>query len=154
MITGSRPPEANGAARIRRQTSSISTRRLNADLAVQVADLNEANLELAAFNRMVSHDLRQPLNAMALLIQALEMTCSDELGDECRGYVQSIYKKNQGNDDLIDTLLRFSSSTGTELNREPVNLTGFAWSVATEVEKVDPIAGFYSTSRRGDGQWG
>lgn len=116
---------------------------------MQVADLKKANLELEAFNRMVSHDLRQPLNAMALLIQALEMTCSDELDDECRGYVQSIYKKNQGNDDLIDTHLRFSSSTGTELNREPVNLTEIAWRVATEVEKVDPIAGFSSTSRRG-----
>lgn len=112
--------------------------RLNETLAAQVRELGAANQELEAFNRMVSHDLRQPLNAMALTAQALEMLCGAKLDEECRRYVRSMHSRILAMNGLVDTLLTFSSSTRSEVRREIVDLSALARSVAEEVHSSSP----------------
>ncbi|UFS72674.1 PAS domain S-box protein [Geomonas sp. RF6] len=107
--------------------------RLNRDLESQVAELKEANTELEAFNRMVSHDLRQPLNRMGLLIQAVEMLCGEALSEECKDHVRGIYQRTLAMNDLITSLLNFSNSTRVELRRELIDITDMAKDVAAEV---------------------
>lgn len=108
--------------------------RLNRDLASQVAGLKEANTELEAFNRMVSHDLRQPLNNMGLSIQAVDMLCGDTLDKECKGHVQRIYQRILDMNDLINSLLNFSNSTRGTLKRERLDLSEMARSIVGEVK--------------------
>ncbi|UFS72664.1 PAS domain S-box protein [Geomonas sp. RF6] len=112
--------------------------RLNASLAAQVAELKGANEELEAFNRMVSHDLRQPLSSMGLTVQALELLCGENLDEACRNYVQSIHHRVIVMNDLISTLLAFSSSTRQELRRETINLSSMARGAAEEVRLNEP----------------
>ncbi|GFO68019.1 hypothetical protein GMLC_15980 [Geomonas limicola] len=123
-----------------RKRSELEIERLNTDLAAQVEELKEANLELEAFNRMVSHDLRQPLNSIGLSIQTVEIICSDKLDEECQRYLQSIFKKILVMNQLIDTLLRFSGSTRVELRRGPVDVSELARGVAAEVRENETEA--------------
>jgi PAS domain S-box-containing protein len=112
--------------------------RLNASLEAQVSELKETNLELDAFNRMVSHDLRQPLNSIGLSVQMVEMLCAQNLDDECMDYVRSIHHRVNRMNELISTLLKFSSSTRSELQRKSLDLTELARDVASELRLNEP----------------
>jgi PAS domain S-box-containing protein len=109
---------------------------LNHDLEARVAELEQANEELEAFNRMVSHDLRQPLNLISTSCQAVQMLCN--LGDDCKKYVDVAYHKVLFMNELIESLLKFSRTAHTELRRERVDLTEVARSVFTDIRVAEP----------------
>jgi PAS domain S-box-containing protein len=110
--------------------------KLNTDLEARVAELEQTNEELEAFNRMVSHDLRQPLNLIGTSCQAVQMLCS--LDEECQRYVDIAHQKIQLMNDLIESLLRFSRSTHTELQRERVDLSELARNVFADIQVAEP----------------
>ena len=111
---------------------------LNADLTARVSELEETNQELDAFNRMVSHDLRQPLNTIGTSCQALELLCGDKLDDECKKYVQIAYDRVLAMSGLIEALLRFSRMAHSEPRLEEINLSEIANNVFLEFKLVDP----------------
>jgi PAS domain S-box-containing protein len=121
-----------------RKEMEEQVKKLNADLASRVVELQEANEELEAFNRMVSHDLRNPLNTIGTSCQAVQMLCGEAIGKDCSNYVNIAYDKVLMMNGLIEALLKFSRSTHSELKRETVDLSEMAQNVVTEVTLADP----------------
>jgi len=112
--------------------------RLNASLAARVSELEEANHELTAFNHMVSHDLRRPLNTMGVSCQAITMMCGDKLDESCKEYVRIAYNNVFTMNNMIESLLQFSSSMHAELRRDIVNLSELAKAVLAELKLSEP----------------
>lgn len=112
--------------------------RLNRDLAARVSELEERNQDLEAFNRMVSHDLRQPLNTMGLAAQNLQFFCSEDLDEGCKKSIQAARDAVQRMNTLVETLLKFASSTHGELFRETVDLAGIGRNIVSDVRLTEP----------------
>lgn len=112
--------------------------RLNRDLAARVSELEERNQDLEAFNRMVSHDLRQPLNTIGLAAQNLQFFCSEELNEGCRNTIQTARDAVLRMNTLVETLLKFASSTHGELLRENVDLAEIARNIISDVRSTEP----------------
>jgi PAS domain S-box-containing protein len=112
--------------------------RLNSDLAARVAELEERNQDLEAFNRMVSHDLRQPLNTMGLAAQNLQFLCSKDLDERCVSAIVVARDAVQRMNTLVETLLKFAGSTHGELRRETVDLADIANSIISEAKANEP----------------
>jgi PAS domain S-box-containing protein len=111
---------------------------LNGELTARVSELEETNQELDAFNRMVSHDLRQPLNTIGTSCQVLEMVCGDQLGEEGKKYVRIAYDRVLVMSGLIEALLKFSRMAHTQPRLEKINLSEIAYSVYLELKLGDP----------------
>jgi PAS domain S-box-containing protein len=100
--------------------------------------LEETNQELDAFNRMASHDLRQPLNTIGTSCQALEMLCGDKLDDQCKKYLRIAYDRVRAMSGLIEALLNFSRLAHSQPKLEKINLSEMANSVYWELKLGDP----------------
>ena len=111
---------------------------LNTDLAARASELEAANRELETFSYSVSHDLRKPLTIINGYCQVIQELCSENLGDQCRGYLQEIHDGTWRMNHLIDALLNFSCLTRSELHRESVDLSAVAREVASELTVTDP----------------
>ena len=111
---------------------------LNTNLTARVSELEEINQELEAFNRMASHDLRQPLSTIGTSCQALEMLCGDKLDDECKKYVQIAYDRVLVMSGLIEALLEFSRMAHSEPRLEKINLSEMANSVYVGLTLGEP----------------
>lgn len=112
-------------------------RVLNSSLEARVSELEEANQELAAFNHMVSHDLRRPLNTIGTSCQAIGMLCP-ALDNECQEYLRIASSSVTNMNSLIEALLKFSRSTQGELRREAVDLGEMARKVIRDVVVTEP----------------
>jgi len=120
----------------KRDEEQIKT--LNAELAVRAEELESANRELEAFNYTVAHDLRQPLNNIALFCQAMEMICGAGLDDTCKGYITDIHNVTLRMNRLIDDLLRFSRMGQVEPRRAALDLGALAHEIVTALKRTDP----------------
>lgn len=116
--------------------------KLNKDLELQVADriaeLEEINQELEAFNYSAAHDLRQPLNLIAIYSQALGMQCSDKMPEDCLDYINGIYESNLRMNHLIEALLDFSRSIRKDPIRQSVDLSAIVHDVAMKLKIIEP----------------
>jgi PAS domain S-box-containing protein len=111
---------------------------LNAELAAHAVELEATNIELEAFNYMVAHDLRNPLNNISGYSQVIQQLCGDKLDVECKGYVQQIYETTIRMEKLIGTLLNFSHLLRVELCRDAVDLSEMAHEVAASLKMLEP----------------
>jgi PAS domain S-box-containing protein len=111
--------------------------RLNVSLTARASDLEYANQELEAFNYTVAHDLRNPLNVISSYCQVIKELCSDNLGEECRRYIQETYDGTLRMNRLIEALLNFSQMAHAKLNTESVDLSIMAREVAEELKGTD-----------------
>lgn len=111
--------------------------RLNADLEAHLAELEERNQELDAFNRMISHDLRQPLNIISLAGQHIELLCGND-DPECRHSVQTLEQSVMRMNAMIETLLSFSRSTHGELLREDFDIGEMVQVILAELNLGEP----------------
>jgi PAS domain S-box-containing protein len=111
---------------------------LNTTLAARAYELETVNQELEAFSHTVSHDLRRPLTGINGYCQIVQESCSANLDEQCRGYLQEIYDGTLRMNKLIDTLLNFALLTRSELYRETVDLSGIARAVAAELKMGEP----------------
>ena len=112
-------------------------RGLNEDLQRRATELAAANQELEAFAYSVSHDLRAPLQGIELSMALLEDE-QEALSEECREYLQRVRSASRRMAELIQSLLKLSKITMTELRREPVDLSGLAQAIAGQLQKVQP----------------
>ena len=111
--------------------------QLNADLAAQTAALEKSNRDLAAFNYMAAHDLRQPLNTVYISAQALELLCLDRIGEECMNFLQIIKNRARNMGDLLGTFLRFSQAEHAELHKKIGDLSEIARIVSADLRMAD-----------------
>lgn len=112
-------------------------RRLNAELEERVAqrttDIEAANKELEAFCYSVSHDLRAPLRSIDGFAFALFQDYEDKLDAEGVDFINRIRGSAKRMDELISALLSLSRVTRTEVERENVNASKMAETIAAEL---------------------
>jgi light-regulated signal transduction histidine kinase (bacteriophytochrome) len=106
---------------------------LHSELAAHASELEGANIELEAFNSMITHALRNPLSNINELCQVMQKL-GTEHNEEFKEYIQGIYEAAMQMDQLITTLLKFSRTLHAEMHHETVDLSGVARSVATSLE--------------------
>jgi len=113
--------------------------QLNATLeqrvALRTAELETTNRELEAFSYSVSHDLRAPLRTIDGFSLALEEDYSTAVDDAGRDYIRRVRAGVQRMGALIDALLQLSRITRGEMNREPVDFSELAASVAATLQE-------------------
>lgn len=121
-----------------RKRAEEEIKRLNADLAARALELQDMNSELEAFNYMVAHDLRNPLNTMSGSCQAVEMMCGEQLPQECREFLNKAYKTTIRMNQLIGALLDFSRMARVEPRREKLDLSAMAEDVTADLRQTEP----------------
>ena len=116
--------------------------QLNSELESRVQlrtqELETANKELEAFSYSVSHDLRAPLRTVDGFSAALEEDYGDQLGAEGKDFVRRVRNGVQRMGELIDALLMLSRVTRADLNREAVDVSALAGSLADEFRSRYP----------------
>ena len=115
-----------------------SIQRLNADLTQRAHQLENANRELEAFSYSVSHDLRAPLRTITGFAQVLVEDFSGVLGTEGKDYLSRIVEASRRMALLIDDMLSLSRLTRGAIQRQPVDLSEMAASIADELRKGEP----------------
>jgi PAS domain S-box-containing protein len=115
---------------------------LNSELEQHVRDrttqLENANRELEAFTFSVSHDLRAPLRGIDGWSLALLEEYADRIDDRGRQYLQRVRSETQHMGRLIDDLLQLSRVTQQELQKENVDLSALAVSIAARLQEEFP----------------
>ncbi len=132
MITG--PGDATAAAEavahgyhdflIKGRVSSPALKRLvenaveKARLSQSVQDhqraLEQSYQDMADFARVVSHDLKSPLNTMIGYLELLQVGYGDRLEGPAAGYVKDCIAAGRRMSRMIDDLLRFSHETQSD----------------------------------------
>jgi PAS domain S-box-containing protein len=113
-------------------------KRIERELEIRNAQLLTSNAELEAFCYSVSHDLRAPLRAIDGFSQAMLEDYSAQIDETGRNYLQRVRAGAQRMGILIDNLLTLSRVTRAGINRQPIDLTEMARSVAQELRGNNP----------------
>jgi signal transduction histidine kinase len=108
------------------------------ELGQHIRELTAVNHELEAFSYSVSHDLRQPLRAIAGFSQVLEEEAGTALNQEARAALTRIRTAAARMGVLIDELLKLSRVTRAPLHRQDVDLTRLATDVIERLRQADP----------------
>jgi signal transduction histidine kinase len=104
----------------------------------RTAELVAANKELEAFSYSVSHDLRAPLRSIDGFSLALLEDCGDKLDATGKEHLHRVRAATQRMSQLIDDMLDLSRVTRSEMQRENVDLTRLAKSIADDLHKENP----------------
>jgi PAS domain S-box-containing protein len=125
-----------------RKDTEAALRKLAEELeerfAARTADLSAANEELEAFAYSVSHDLRAPLRGIDGFSQAVLEEYSERLDETGRDYLMRLRSASQRMGHLIDDMLSLSRVSRVELDKERVDLSAIATSLAVELQERDP----------------
>jgi PAS domain S-box-containing protein len=101
-------------------------------------EIAAVNKELESFAYSVSHDLRAPLRGIDGFSQALVEDFGTSLPDDAQQYLRRIRAGAQRMGQLIDDMLTLSRVTRGEINRERVDLSALAETVAAELRRLNP----------------
>jgi PAS domain S-box-containing protein len=113
-------------------------RELEARVVERTAQLESSNRELEAFAYSVSHDLRAPLRGIEGFSLALLEDYAGKLDDTGRGYLNRVRNATIKMGQLIDDLLKLSRLTRSEMNREQVDLSAIARTIANDLKNRHP----------------
>ena len=110
------------------------------DLAIRrrTVELEAVNKDLEQFAFTVSHDLRAPLGSIDGFTQALEADYKHLFDDAGREYIQWVREGCRQMRDLIDGMLQIARLAKAEVEREPVDLSGIAQSIAESLQQTHP----------------
>ena len=108
------------------------------ELRRRTTEIEAVNKDLESFAYSVSHDLRAPLGSIDGFLQAIEMDYSDRFDETAKEYFGWIHEGCRQMRELIDGLLQMTRLTRMELQREPVDLSGIAASVAESLKQSNP----------------
>lgn len=127
-------------AEIQRRDMSLLNARDELEKRVQerTTQLATINQELEAFCYSVAHDLRAPLRGIDGFSQALLEDYQDKLDSDGQDYLQRVRAASQRMSVLIDDLLNLSRVTRTEMQKEQLNLSAIAKSVAADLQTGEP----------------
>jgi signal transduction histidine kinase len=126
--------------RLATSINSLLAETQERELAIRkrTLELESANKDLESFAYSVSHDLRAPLGSIDGFTQALEMDYGDQFDDNAREYFGWIREACRQMRDLIDGLLQMSRLAKHEVQRESVDLSSIARSIADSLRQSNP----------------
>ncbi|MBF0230338.1 MAG: PAS domain-containing protein [Desulfamplus sp.] len=107
----------------------------NIQLESANSQLNATNKELEAFSYSVSHDLRAPLRSIDGWSLALVEEFEEIIGEEGKRYIERIRTETQRMGQLIDSLLKLSRITKSEMFINQVNISELASNVAGKLKE-------------------
>jgi signal transduction histidine kinase len=108
------------------------------ELRRRSVELEAVNKDLESFAYSVSHDLRAPLGSIDGFLQAIEADYSHLFDETAKEYFSWIHEGCRQMRDLIDGLLQMTRLTRAELQREQVDLSAIAQSVADSLQQTNP----------------
>lgn len=107
-----------------------------ATLRRRTLELESANKELEAFTFSASHDLRAPLASIDGFTQMLiEETHLDDMARDCVHWIRDACLQMQ---ELVDGLLQMSRFSRADIDREEVDLSQLARSIAEGLRQREP----------------
>jgi PAS domain S-box-containing protein len=121
----------------RKKVEDVLERQRN-ELTRSNTELTAANKELEAFSYSISHDLRAPLRGIDGFSQALLEDYSAQLDHTGKQYLERVRMGAQRMATLIDDLLTLSRITRGEIQRQSIDLSEIARSVAHDLSRLDP----------------
>lgn len=101
-------------------------------------ELESANRDLEAFTTSVSHDLRQPLNAVIGFSEFLISEKPGPLSAQQKEYLGHIYGGGQQLLRLTDDLLHFARLGQQPLKKETVNIGKLVSEILHELQEAEP----------------
>lgn len=111
---------------------------MKAQLEIANEQLKQANQDLEAFSRTVSHDLKTPLNGIIGFSDFLITDNESNLNEESKEWLKYIKESACAMSHLIQDLLQFSKSGLVDLEQEPVDLSKVAKEVIDNILQRDP----------------
>ena len=109
---------------------------LERQVSAHVAELERANVELDAFTRSASHDLRTPLIAVIGLAELVNLSYGTQMPAKAREWVADIERSGRQMNRLIDDLLRLSRLGRQALVLDLVDMTALVQSCVTELTEL------------------
>jgi PAS domain S-box-containing protein len=132
---------ARAAAEIERERAEQLVRRTNESLEqvvhARTAELEQANRDLESYNYSISHDLRQPLNAIAGFADLLRERAR---GTEDAEWVGEIESNAARMEQMIEALLRLARAGRGAITRKPVDSRALVESVLRDLSVGAPLA--------------
>jgi signal transduction histidine kinase len=127
-------------ARIQEQNNQLQKARdeLEQRVIERTVELEAANKELEAFSYSVSHDLRAPLRSIDGFSQSLLEDYADKLDGQGQDDLQRVRSASQRMGQLIDDMLELSRVTRSEIQRQAIDLSSLARTVAAELQNSEP----------------
>lgn len=111
---------------------------LQKSMEQRLIQLEDANQELQAFNRMVAHDLRSPLGALESLADLLDTDYGPLMPAEARTLLHEMNLCSGRMRETIEDLMNLVQASRGEINLEETNLSALVASVRAELELEDP----------------
>jgi signal transduction histidine kinase len=111
---------------------------LDARVKERTAKLEAANRELEAFSSTVAHDLRGPLDSVGNLVYLLQRRYSTQMDAHGREMLESLEISSRRMTKLIEDLLDLSRSSYAAMERQTVDLSRIAVSIAEELRQAEP----------------
>lgn len=121
-----------------RDDLGIRVEERTAELQEGMKLLDAANKELESFIYSVSHDLRQPLRAIASFAQIVGKGLRERLADREKGYLTRIADNAEKMSHLIESMLKLSRVSRQEIKRERIDLTRMAGEVVSGIREDRP----------------
>ena len=113
-------------------------KRMEEELRQKSDHLEAANRELEAFTYSVSHDLRQPLRAIASFSQIVQKSLQGGLREKEKGYLARVIDNTSKITNIIEDLLRLSRVSRQEIKPTQIDMTRMAATVVSEIREAQP----------------
>jgi signal transduction histidine kinase len=113
-------------------------RELNYDLTAKNIQLETANREMESFIYSVSHDLRQPLRAIASFSQMVQKRLQGGLGEKDKHHLARVIDNAARMNNLIDDMLKLSRVSRQEIKPKQVDMTSIAETVVSAIRETPP----------------
>ena len=111
---------------------------LEQQLRERTAALEAANQELEAFAYSVSHDLRAPLRSIRGFSEVLLEQHAEQLDGAGQDLLRRVCESSRRINRLVDDLLTLSRLGRSEVQRQSVNLTALAETMAARLRQAEP----------------
>ncbi len=116
-------------------------RTLESRVALRTRELSAANRELEAFAYSVSHDLRAPLRTIEGFSRLLLERHASQLDEAGRDYLARVRKAAGRMGELIDSMLKMSRLSRSELRLAPVDIGLLARELVRDLQANEPERG-------------